>query len=301
MARCVPLVIVLVTSTALAQPKQRPSAARVPTRAVPCVPADPTLHSNGTDAVVCWDKGCMKLDFSSTDASWIVKPPPPKTWMIPQADVKEDQVCLGSQCKKFGKKLVAAIAAYKQEPDRWSSASLKGTSDLKTVAFGSFGSYEVWSVASDSKLKLPTPKLYAKTGEKPAVLGIDIAGDLLVVAWSACAGPCTKFSITDSSGRPKGPEGDGGAEVFQLDAKRFAVVSEYATIALFELGTAKPRGIVQLGATPEGSWTVRGDDTTIFSMYRKNDGMQVVKVNAYDDKSLAPSWDESMYLPSCTP
>jgi hypothetical protein len=83
MARCVPLVIVLVASTALAQPKPRPSAARVPTRAVPCLPADSTLHTNGTDAVVCWDKGCMKLDFQATDASWIVKPPPQKTFDDP--------------------------------------------------------------------------------------------------------------------------------------------------------------------------------------------------------------------------
>ncbi len=299
MARCVPLVILVLASTAFAQPRPRPPAARVPTRSVPCLPPDSTLHTNGTDAVVCWDKGCMKLDFQSTDASWIVKPAPQKTWMIPQADVKDDQVCLGSVCKKFGKKLLAAVAEYKKNLDPSAGAAvLAGTTDLKAVVVGHG---EVWNVAGDSKLRFTTPKAYARTGEKPTSGGTDVAGNLLVVGWSACAGPCTMYQIADSSGRPKGPEGPGGGEVFQLDAKRFAVVSEYAQISIFELGTGKPRGVAKLGAGPEQNWTIRADDTTIFSMFDKNDGMQVVKVNAYDDKGSEPSWGESMFLPSCKP
>jgi hypothetical protein len=289
--------LLFVASVVSAQPKPR-SAARVPTRPVPCVMPDSTLHTTGTDAVVCWDKGCMKLDFENTDATWLVKPAPQKSWQIPQAEVKDDQVCLGTTCKKLGKKLVAAIAAYKKDLDPSSSPQLEATSDLKAVAVG----YDaVWNVQGDAKLKFTTPKLYARTGEKPTMSGIDVAGNLLVTQWSACAGPCTKFQITDSAGRPKGPEGDGGGEVFQLDAKRFAVVSEYATISLFDLATGKARGVVRLGAEPEQNTTIRADDSTIFTMFHKNDGVQVVKVTAYDDPAIPASADASMFLPNCQP
>ena len=298
MHRRVPLLILLVASAASAQPKPRAPAAKVPMRSVPCVPQDSTLHTTGTDAVVCWDKGCMKLDFETTDASWIVKPPAGKSWMIPRAEVKDDQVCLGTTCKKYGKKLTAAIAEYKKNLDPQSGpAQLDATSDLKAVVIGSNGG--VWNVAGDSKVKFTTPRLYAKTGEKPTVSSVDVAGNLLVVQWSACAGPCTKFSLTDSAGRAKGAEGDGGGEVFQLDAKRFVVVSEYATISIFDLATGKARGTVHLGAGPEQNTTVRGDDATMFTMFEKNDGVQVVKVNAYDDAGVAASADASMFLPNC--
>lgn len=266
-------------------------------RSVPCAPDNSTLHTTGDEAVVCWDKGCMKLDMSTTEASWIVKPAAAKTWLNAQAEVKDDQVCLATQCKKFGKKLTAAIADAKKNHDPQSGPlTFQGTTDLKAVVV----SGEPWNVAGDSKLRLTTPKAYAKTGEKPSSSNAVVAGNLLVVSWSACAGPCTMYQITDSAGRPKGAEGPGGGEVFQLDAKRFAVVSEYAQISIFELATGKPRGVAKLGAGPEQNWTVRGDDTTMFTMYQKNDGFQVVKINAYDDKGLEPSWDQSMYLPNCS-
>ncbi len=267
-------------------------------RPVPCLPQDATLHTANGDAVVCWDKGCMKLDFENTDASWHVKPPEPKRWLMPQAEVKDDQVCLGTTCKKLGKKLVAAIAEHKKTVDPASAPVLKATTDLKAVVVG----YDqIWNVAGDSKIKVPTPKLYARSGEKPSMGGTEVAGKLLVVGWSACAGPCTKFSITDSAGRPKGPEGAGGGEVFQLDAKRFVVVSEYAEISIFDLDTAKARGVVSVGAGPEQNTTLRADESTMLTMFAKNDGAEVVKVTAYDDKALRPSADASMFLPSCKP
>lgn len=284
-------------SSVFAQPR-RP-AARVPTRPVPCVMPDATLHTTGDDAVICWDKGCMKLDFENTNATWIVKPPAQKSWQRPQAEVKDDQVCLGTTCKKLGKKLAAAIAAHKKDLDPSSGpAQLQATADLKAVAIGTD---QAWSVPRDAKLRLATPRLYAKTGEKPSIVGFDVAGNFLVVHWSACAGPCTMFSIVDSAGRAKGAEGDGGGEVFQLDAKRFVVVSEYARIQLFDLTTAKARGVVALGAYPDQHTTLRADDTTLFTMLDKNDGVQVVKVTAYDDPQLKPSADASMYLPKCQP
>jgi len=297
MHRLVPCVILLAASSSLAQPR---GAAKVPMRAVPCYPQDGTLHTTGADAVICWDKGCMKLDFENTDATWIVKPPTPKTWSIPQAEVKDDQICVGGKCKKLGKKLLAAIAEYKKtfDPANNGPLRLSATTDLKAFAIG----YDqLWNVAGDSKLKLTTPKSYARSIDKPTVVGLEVAGDLMVVSWSACAGPCTTFSIVDSSGRPKGAEGDGGGGVFQLDNKRFVVVSEYAAMSILDLGTAKFRGSVKLGANPEQNSAVRGDDTTIFSMFVKNDGVQVVKVTAYDENKLLPSIESSMYLPNCKP
>lgn len=299
MSSRVPLVIVFAASSAFAQPRgPRQPAARVPTRPVPCLPDDSTLHTTGADAVVCWAKGCMKLDMENTDASWLVKPPAVKTWLGPVADVKDDSVCVGATCKPFGKKLAAAIAEYKKNLDPSAGpAALYATTDLKAVVVG----YDqAWSLQGDRKLAFTKPKLYARSPEKPAVAGIQVAGDLLVVGWSACAGPCTKFSITDSAGRPKGAEGEAG-EVFQLDAKRFVVFGEYATVQIFEVGTAKPRGAVKLPADPEQSDVIRADDSTIFARYMQNDGMQFVKISAYDDKTLPPRVETGMFLPKCNP
>jgi len=290
-----PFLITLVASTsAFAQPR---SAAKVPMRAVPCFPQDAKLDTDGNDAMVCWDKGCMKLDFLATTATWIVKPRTPSQWTSPRAEVKADQVCLGTTCKKLGKKLVAAIGEYKtnQSQDPANVVRLQATTDLKAVVVGDVA----WNVAGDSKLKFSTPKLYARTGEKPTVSGIEVANDLMVVHWTACAGPCTKFAIVDSGGRAKGPEGEGGGEVIQLDAKRFVVVSEYAEISVFDLKTAKARGVIRTGAGPEQNWTIRADDSTLYSLFTKNDGVEVMKVGIYDDKDLKPSIEGSMFLPSC--
>src|SRR5688500_7339248 len=97
-----PFVLLVAVTPAFAQPKP---AAKVPTRPVPCAKDDLKLFASGLDPVVCWDKGCMKLDMANTDASWIVKPTEPKAWMIPSAEVKDTQVCLGTTCKPLGKKL----------------------------------------------------------------------------------------------------------------------------------------------------------------------------------------------------
>src|SRR5678816_1674091 len=113
MLRCIPVVMVL-GGVAFAQPKP---AARVPTRPVPCAKDDLTLAVSGLDPVVCWPTGCMKLDMSNTDASWIVKPAPTKSWLGNVAEVKADQVCVGSTCKPLGKKLQAAVAEHLKNLD----------------------------------------------------------------------------------------------------------------------------------------------------------------------------------------
>src|SRR3954468_8764181 len=96
-----PFVLLVVVTPAFAQPKP---AGKVPTRAVPCVMDDPKLFASGDDPVICWDKGCMKLDTLRGDAAMIARPPAPKSWSIPVAEVKDNQVCVGTTCKPLGKK-----------------------------------------------------------------------------------------------------------------------------------------------------------------------------------------------------
>jgi hypothetical protein len=294
MLRAIPVVLVVVGSVAFAQP--RAPAAKVPTRPVPCAKDDVTLHSSGLDPVVCWDKGCMKLDMANTDASWIVKPAPTKRWLGNVAEIKDDKVCVGAKCQQLGKKLVAAIADHKKNLDANAQPDLSATTDLKALVIGS----TVWNVKADREIKLTPPPIYKRGGDKPGIPGIDVAGDLLVVQWTDCAGPCTKFAIVDSNGINKGPTGDGGGDVFQLDAKRFAVVSEYSTVAIFDFA-GKPRGIVSMSGEPDFSSALRMDDDTIVVMHGQADGKLVVKISAPDDKQIPARISETQFLPKCYP
>jgi hypothetical protein len=206
-------------------------------------------------------------------------------------------VCTGSTCKPLGKKLAAAVAEYKKGLDPSSGpAVLHATSDLKAVVVGDD---QVWSLKADKKLAFARPRLYARTREKPSMVGARVAGDLLIISWSACAGPCTKFALHDSTGRPIGSEGEAGA-VIQLDPKRFVIVGEYTTVQVFELN-GKARGVLAIPTDPDQAEPVRADENTLFIGYTKNDGMQVVKVSIYDDKALPPTIDKGMFLPKCSP
>jgi len=294
-------VLVVCSTVAFAQPKGRPSAARVPMREVPCVMNMDNgvfVANSGIDLVVCWDKGCMKLDPGNDTATWIVKPPPPKAWLSPVAEVKDTEVCLGTKCKRIGKKLAAAIAAYKQELQPTDTPHLAATTDLKAVVVHN----AAWSLAGDRPLKLSPPPGYGKAVDKPNQVDVEVAGDLLVVSWAACAGPCTTTMIATSSGQNRGKEGKGGSSVFQLDAKRFVVVSEYGIAQIYELGTGKLRGrIAPMREDDPSAAGFRIDDDTIGLSYEIYGGLQVVKIHAPADPKTEPTIAESIYLPKCTP
>jgi hypothetical protein len=295
-----PFVVLLVSGIASAQPKPAP-AARVPTRPVPCAKDDLKLFASGLDAVVCWDKGCMKLDMSNSDASWIIKPAATPRWTIPAAEVKDDKACLGTTCKPLGKKLVQAIADTKKDADPANPVTVEATADLKLVVWGGSGNTQAWSLKDDKRLNIAQPAKDRKDPNPRQIVGHTVVGDLIVFNWSACAGPCTEYSIVDSAGRPKGIQGAGGGGVFQLDAKRFVVMSEYAVATVHELGTGKRLSSIDLVSDPGAQDVVRADDETIFVMTGKADGRQVTKVSLPNDKTLKPRIAESMYLPQCHP
>jgi hypothetical protein len=292
-----PFVALIGVTPAFAQPKP---AAKVPTRPVPCAKDDLKLFASGLDAVVCWDKGCMKLDMSNTDASWIVKPAATPKWTIPVAEIKDDKACLGTTCKPFGKKLLQALADAKKDADPTAPIAVEATADLKMVVWGAGGT-AVWSLKDDKPLKIPQPPKDRKDPNNRQIVGYAVVGDLVVFNWSACAGPCTEYSIVDSAGRPKGVQGAGGGPVFQLDAKRFVVMSEYAVVNVHELGTGKRLGSIDLVSDPNHLEAARLDDETIFVMNGKSDGQQVTKVTLPGDKKTPPRTSESMFLPRCNP
>jgi hypothetical protein len=291
-------IVVCVASAAMAQPKP----ARIPTRPVPCLKDDPQLLTSGTDAVICWTGGCMKLDMGSTDATPIAKPTTQK-WTLPVAEVKDDQVCLGASCKPLGKKLVAAIADAKKNADANRPLAFQATTDLKLVVWGGAGggAYGAWSVKDDKALVIPPPPKDPKDPNKRGVTGATVVGNLIVFGWISCAGPCSEYSIIDSAGRPKGVQGRGGGPVLQLDDKRFVVISEYGDVNVHDIGTGKRLSSFELASEPVTLLdAARIDDGSIFVMLPKSGGRVVSKISLPNSKTK-PRVADSMFLPSCTP
>lgn len=262
-----------------------------------------TLSASGDAPVVCWGEGqgaCMKLDPSSDAASGIARPAPRAPWLGPVAEVKGQEVCVGTRCKPIGAWLAQAIAAYTKNLDADTRPQLAATSDLRSVIVDR----QLWALQADRTLALKPPARYHGDHDTPAVSELAVAGELVVASWSNCAGPCTVMQLVDSAGRNKGKPARGGGAVFQLDPKRFVVTSEYGEAQIFELGTGKPRGALVAGdGEPTSTAAIRIDDETFVVMTQRmtTGGRQIVKIRAPGDPSLKPAILEQMYLPGCTP
>jgi len=258
---------------------------------------DLALHAEGSDPVVCWAGGCMRLDVSSSSAAMVARPPEAKGWLGPVAEVKPDAVCVGTTCKPLGKKLAAAVAEFRKEAATNTYPQFAGaTTDLKAVFLGT----QLWSVRADRPIKLkPAPT----KGDTPAVIGMTAAGELLVVDWTTCAGPCTTMTIMDSTGRIKGREVAGGGPVFQLDAKRFVTISEYADAIVFDLKTGAALGALDLDSEDAagGVRAVRLDDSSFAVLFARGSGQELVVVGAPSEKGAKVHRSGGMWLPSCTP
>jgi hypothetical protein len=290
------LVLGMVPTVAIAQPRKPAAPGKVPTKAIPCAMEEElALLADAGEPVLCWKTGCMKLDLQAGTAASVPRPTPARPWLIASVEIKADAVCLGSTCKKLGKKLAQAIAQHRKEAAAdQGSPYVEATTDLAAVVIGN----AVWSVTRDRPLKLGGAK--RQGGDVPSVVGVSVADRLLVADWAACAGPCTTQLVYDSSGRAKSREGVGGGRLLQLDAKSFVSVSEYATAQLYDLKTGKLRATRAFDDTePGGVGAVRLDPDSFAVLHTiPGDAVQVTKLTVYQNKLTSGG---TMYLPRCTP
>jgi len=290
---------VLLLMTLLAR-ADSPPAGKVPMTLVPCLPAadDLRLVPLAGDPVICWGTSCMKL--VEREPPVLVPPPPAPSASPARPEVVERdgklQVCLASECSPVGAKLAARIgkerkrAAAEKQP-----ASLAASADRKLVVVGG----EAWNVAGDKRIKPKKPASYSSQEDTPSVVDIEVAGNLLVVSWSNCAGPCTMAQLVDDTGKNRGPSFAGGGEVFRLDDKRFVVVSEYAEIHVFDLA-GKRLGDLEISGEPNGAQVLPLDDSTIAILRRDgDDAYRLVIVSALEDSR--PRVSSERFLPTCAP
>ncbi len=288
----------LITSTAslvLADAPPKPATV-VPTRAIPCAPSNAHLGVSGTDPLVCWDAGCMKLSIDDGTATLERgKPVAPPRWLTPLGEIRQDagklSACVGPRCKPLGKKLVAAIEAAKKDATPDSPLTLEATTDLKAVVVG----YTAWNVAAD-KVLTPRAPYAGKNQDAFAGVGVQVAGDLLVFHWSNSDYPPTMATVNDSSGGAKSKLVESGGGVIQLDAKRFAVVSESATVNVFAVGTGIAKGNLDLQTGDAEASAIRVGDKLVL-MHHTMQGTYITKVEieAYVHEG------QRMFLPACKP
>ncbi len=286
-----------------AEPPGKPPApaGKVPMTLVPCLPGEDDLRLAPLDGepVVCWGKGCMQL-VEREPATLVAPPPDHPAWPGPRAEVVErdgkTMICLAADCSPVGAKLATRVAGErKRSAAEKAPASLAATADRKVVVVAD----EAWNVAADKRMKLKKPASYTGREDTPNVVDVEVAGNLLVVSWSNCAGPCTVAQLVDDGGKNRGRSVEGGGPVFQLDDKRFVVMSEYAQIHVFDLA-GKPLGSLQLGAEPNSAQSVALDDSNIGVLREDGDhAHRLTVVSVFEDSALRIRVER--FLPDCAP
>jgi hypothetical protein len=277
-------------------------AQKVPTTQVPCLPAHDELDLSAVDGapVVCWDeKACLRI--VDRDPPTLVSPAiwqPP--WKGPRAEIADKDgkpsVCLAGSCKAVGKKLAAAIGAERKRAVAESDyLYLAATDDGKAVVVHG----QAWNVAGDRPLQPKKPSSYDRREDRPEVIGVAVAGNLLLVSWSNCAGPCTVDQLMDPSGKNRGASISGGGGAFRLDGRHFVVFSEYADIYVFDLG-GKLRGRISLDADPNSSQVIPLDEGTLAVL--RTDGDEAHRLAVVDVREgNPPRISHERFLPACSP
>jgi len=241
------LVVVLATHAAAAAPLCIPSGAEL--RA---------MASSGT-AVVCWKYDGKETCAAVTPAGFgrSVAPPPVAKEPSFGAEVRDRggklSACRGTTCKPLGKR--ASAAARK--------APAEATTDLRAVVVDG----AAYDLATDAPIKLVPPKEYADA----KVLGqgyATVMGELLLVSWTSCAGPCEKMVVADSAGVNRGAWFPSGHPI-KLDDRRVAVLplETDATMTVLEVATGKQLASLDLfreGAAVQHSAGAKLDDHTLF-------------------------------------
>ena len=148
-------------------------------------------------------------------------------------------VCMGTRCKKLGKRVVAAL-------DQEVRGELSATADLGAlvtglplsllrvdavdisgVADGERFAPKAWLVAGDRRLQLKPPVEYTKPGAFAELEFIRVMGNLLVVTWmnNSCSGsdPCQVSTVVDATGANKWTLFTQG-QLIQLDDERVVAI-----------------------------------------------------------------------------
>ena len=275
-------------------------APAVPMATVPCAPSPRSLSAVADDAVVCWDAGCMQIEYND-EVRIVARPSARRAWRDPVGTITDSKACVGSTCKPIGPKLAAALADARQHTTAEQPFSVGVSSDLKVVVIRPSGLFsEAWTLATDRPLVLREPKEdVAGFATKPEIHSIDIAHELLVVHWVGCAGPCTEAQLADTSGRNLGRPVKGGGGAIQINAKQFAVISEFSDLHVFDLVTGKPRGSLALSvASFSGGDAVVLDSGDLALMDTISSGGARISYIDFHDVDH-PTVRRVRYLPSC--
>jgi len=288
--------VVSIAGSVAADPGGAEPIRAVPTTLVPCLPEGETydLVAIEGEPALCWGVSCMRL--SDRAAAMVPRPAdaPSGRARAEVRDVRgEPSVCVGDVCKRVGARLAGAIAEERTSPTGYDDhvPHLEATLDGKAVVIG----LTVWSVPKDKPLTLRAPSSYGRGGA--AVIGIAVTGNLLVVSWSDCAGPCTVGQIVDSSGKNRGKSFRGG-DTLRLDDRRFVVFGEYGDLQIFDLG-GKPLGVLSLGTDPGVALAVALSDQAVGVLRTDGDWHRMVWVDAFE--GLDPRVSSEAFLPACKP
>ncbi len=219
---------------------------RVPMLSVPCIPsaAVELLAAAYDTTTLCWDTDCLEFDLAGLGASPVPQPliPAPRAW--PRSAVVRTQgsglaACRGDTCRPLGPKLTAAIGRWRAQEDG-GHGTIEATADLTLVVLPPA---QAWRIASDSQLALKIPKEYlAPNIDRPELVDLEVAGDLVIADWSNCAGPCIGGQLVDTKGKNIGATFQAGGSTLELYPGRFAVFSEFGEVVVF---TAKGDRIAQ--------------------------------------------------------
>ncbi len=285
-------------TAAAAQPARPAPPAKVPMLSVPCLPERAIeLLAAGEEPVLCWADGCMAPSMSSLAATIEPRPAPTPAGIGPQAELRPDgpglAACKGSACTRLGARLTKAIAEARAATD--GPPTIGVTGDLQAVALGA----GAWSVAKDKPIAFKTPKSYQREGSGAGLLGITVAGNLLVTQWSNCAGPCTRAQVTDASGKHLGADFAGGGPITQIDADRFAIMSEYGDLHIVSRKGKAIDHVEHSGDPSSAVGVVRLAPGAIAILH--DDSSTGLRVEMLDATGPHPIVTGARALPYCTP
>ena len=282
----------VIAAGAAAQPT---TTIKVPTTTVPCAPdGDLELLAKDDAPVVCWDRGCMALSLHNFGATIVPKPAASPAWFGVRPELRAQgkgmAACNGTVCRPLGPRLTQALAKARAATD-----PVSATTDLKAVSIGT----GAWSVTKDRPLVLAPPRAYGGGGFPQHVQAV---GNVLLVEWVNCAGPCTDEQLVSSSGKNLGAQFSGGGPIIQVDDDHFVVVSEYGDLHLVSMQGKRlgdragiPMGY---GSPAERLGAVRIGEDTVGVLYDDDSAVHVEAVHV-GAGGLSAAGENT--LPRCEP
>ncbi len=250
------------------------------------------------DAAAC----CMQLDLQAKQITHVAHP---RATPDPTVEVRGESICRGATCKPLHEKLAAAISDLRARATADDGLELSATENLEAVVVHlsrtrGIGA-ELWSPAKDAPVKLHRPGSSRVGAPSPDLTAV---GDVVVVDWYDCAGPCHEARIIDAHGKQVGALIQGYTTVVRVNDELFAITSDTAGVfeksppdafQLFELRTGKARGKIPLAPDAVGA-TVKLDSDH-FAVLTSESDTRVVDVLVA--KPNRPKVVADMTLPAC--